>query len=150
MRNRKYSLSLLFLLTVPQLYASKSLRGIDTVFGDWKVVNVICSNCGERIPEEKGIVIKFRQDQIINPLSESCRDELSYNLLKELPGKQAISDFGRPWPLAVRNTVDRQSKVFYGFITCRGMNLMQILFVSDERAFYFFEGEIVFDLRHLR
>jgi len=119
------------------------------VFGKWIVKDVLCSSCGKRVPAEKGTLLEFSNAQIRNPLSENCTNDPGYGLLNEMSGKQVIVRFGRKWPQTTKDAARRYEKIHYGFITCNGINLMQMLFLSDKRAFYFFEGGIVFDLEHV-
>jgi hypothetical protein len=117
------------------------------LLGKWTVANVLCTDCANRTPSEKGSVLEFAPSFIHNPLSEDCKADPDYSRLEPMSGARAVTHHGKHWPQGLRHVASKQSKVRYGFITCGGINLMQVLALSNQRAFYFFEGGIVFDLR---
>lgn len=117
--------------------------------GKWVVKDVLCSDCGKRLPAEKNARIEFSSAFIRNPLAEDCTRDPGYSLLNGLSGAEVVRRYGSEWPGAVRRAIPKQGRVHYGFITCGGINLMQMLFVSDKRSFYFFEGGVIFDLQRV-
>jgi hypothetical protein len=120
---------------------------VNHLLGKWTVKDVLCSDCGKRVPAERGTVLELTNARIRNPLGGSCHHDPGYDLVKEMTGAQVIADYGKRWPRSVTREIPKEDKIRYGFITCGGINLMQMLFLSDTRAFYFFEGGIVFDLQ---
>ena len=52
--------------------------------------------------------------------------------------------FARESPVAVHTTI------LYGFVTCGGINYMQIALVSSDAAFYFLEGNIALALTRVK
>jgi hypothetical protein len=123
--------------------------GTDSYLGKWIVKDALCSDCGRRVPSEKGAIIQFGYTEIRNPLAEDCTHDPGYGLLNEMSGTQVVMRYGKQWPQSVSRAIPKQAKVRYGFLTCGGTNLMQMLFLSDKHAFYFFEGGIAFDLQRV-
>lgn len=142
----RISLSMSILLAALQTLCAQTPNASSGFFGSWIVKDVLCSDCGERILTEKGTVIELARTRIRNALGEDCPRDPGYDSLKEMSGREVIARYGKRWPRPVKRAALKHEKVRYGFITCGGVNLMQILFVSDERAFYFFEGGIAFEL----
>jgi len=130
-----------------QMCCAQSPSATGSFLGRWVVKDVWCSECGKRLPSEKGAVIQFTPTEVRNPLAENCTRDPGYGLLSEMSGTEVIASYGRQWPQSVSRAVPKEEKVRYGVITCGGINLMQMLFLSDRRAFYFFEGGVVFDLQ---
>jgi hypothetical protein len=135
------------LLFAMQACCAQTACAGNSFFGKWIVKDVLCSDCGKRVPAEDGTIIEFTPGQIRNPLAEDCARDPGYSLLNEMSGTQVIARHGKRWPRPVSRVTLKQEKVYYGFVTCGGINLMQMLFISDKRAFYFFEGGIAFDLQ---
>jgi hypothetical protein len=142
----KIWLVILLLVCSLQLCCAQTSSSKIQYLGTWVVQDVLCSNC-KRVPVEKGTVIELGANQILNPLSENCVHEPGYGLLREMAAEELLAHSGRDWPGSVKQAIRGQRRVLYGFVTCEGINLMQLLFLSDQRAFYFFEGGLMFDLR---
>lgn len=121
---------------------------IQHLYGNWRVSDVFCADCGNRVPAEKGTVIHLGESKIVNPLSDNCEEGPGYNLLKEVNSRELLSGTGKSWPEAAKESLQKRQKVLYGFVTCGGGNYMQVAFLSVDKGFYFFEGNLVFALRH--
>ena len=117
------------------------------IVGTWRVSDVICANWEDRLPQEKGTVIELRDDRVVNPLSENCSTNPGYDLLKRVPSKFFVRQHKKTWPAIVKEQPLTEKNVLYGFITCDGGNLMQIAFLSQETALYFYEGGLLFVLK---
>jgi hypothetical protein len=121
---------------------------IQHLYGNWTVSDVLCADCGNRVPAEKGKVIHLGESKIVNPLSDNCQDTPGYNLLKEVNSHELLSSTGKSWPEPAKQRLQKRQKVLYGFVTCGGGNYMQVAFTSADKGFYFFEGNLVFALQH--
>ncbi len=128
---------------------SPTPRSGNGFFGKWLVKNVFCSNCKDRKPAEIGTILEFTDTYIKNPLGENCIRDPGYSLLNEESGNRVVARYGKQWPRSVIRATLNQERVRYGFFTCGGINLMQVLFISERRGFYFFEGGVAFDLQRL-
>lgn len=142
-------LIILFLLTTTSYAHAKNLVRGD-VLGDWQVSDVLCSGCQDRSPSEKGTIIRLNSESITNPLSDDCKGKPGYNLLKTIPWKTFLKLTRSEWPDIGQQQGDPQKEVLYGFITCNGINHMQIAFLSDNTAVYLYEGGLAFVLRRIR
>lgn len=114
--------------------------------GIWRVSRYFCSDCGTRAFKEFGAAIQFTGQDITNPISDNCAAHPDYTLLREVSTKKLLTSEGKSWPTSFRRALVAHSKVRYGFITCGGINYMQLLVATPKRSFYFFEGGIVFEL----
>jgi hypothetical protein len=137
------------LLTIA-LYVEATGLAVDDILGAWEVSDVVCSECGDRIPEEKGTIISLGRDRIANPLSEDCVDSVGYDLLEILPSKVFLKRIRAQWPALANRRRNLSKTVLYGFVTCGHINNMQIAFLSKDTAVYFYEGGIAFMLRRAR
>ena len=123
---------------------------VEDVLGAWQVSDVICSGCQDRTSDEKGIVVRLQADRIDNPLSENCVDTPGYGLLETVPSKLFLKRIQGSWPALGKQKKSLGKTVLYGFITCGGINYLQIAFLSKETAWYPYEGGLVFILRRVR
>jgi len=121
---------------------------IQHLYGNWKVSDVLCADCGNRVPTEKGTEIFLGESKITNPLSDNCEETPGYKLLREVDSRELLNGNGKSWPDAAKQRLQKRQKVLYGFVTCGGGNYMQVAFLSVDEGFYFLEGGIVFVLRH--
>ncbi|MGD0509289.1 MAG: hypothetical protein ABSA27_15925 [Terriglobales bacterium] len=121
---------------------------IQHLYGSWRVSDVLCADCGNRVPAEKGTTIQLGESKIVNPLSDNCAEAPGYNLLKKITARELLTGAGKSWPEAAKQRLQKRQKVLYGFVTCGGGNYMQVAFLSVDEGFYFFEGNLVFLLRH--
>jgi|GEM_PF-2874168 len=143
----RFFVASIFVFTI-SLRAQSSEINAKNIFGTWRVSDVICTNCEDRLPQEKGTVIELMPDRVVNPLSENCSASADYNLLKKVPSKTFVKQHKKVWPAIVKAQRLMKKNVLYGFITCDGGNLMQIAFLSQETALYFYEGGLLLVLMH--
>lgn len=118
-----------------------------SLLGQWRVQDVMCSDCGKRLPTEKGSKIEFSSSKIRNPVSDDCDASPGYKLLQATTGQSLFARKGKQWPTAVAQAVRNSRTVRYGFVTCNGGNYMQVAIINDKQAYYFYEGGVVFELR---
>src|SRR5262245_45253503 len=123
---------------------------VEDVLGAWQVSDVICSGCQDRRSEEKGTIVRLQADRIDNPLSEDCANAPAYSLLEIVSSKVFLKRVQASWPALGKQRKSLGKTVLYGFITCAGINYMQIAFLSKETAWYPYEGGLVFVLRRAR
>ena len=121
--------------------------GEEKILGAWEVSDVLCSGCEGRTPSEKGTIINFEKNRIANPLYESCAAKAGYDFIRETPAGKVIAERGQDWPEPVKSKLVAGGNILYGFATCDGMNFMQLAFLPDNTAFYFYEGGIVLQMQ---
>jgi hypothetical protein len=132
------------------LLGTKSVGQINVqhIYGNWRVSDVLCADCGNRVPAEKGTIIYLGESKIVNPLSDNCPEAPGYNLLKQVSARELLTGAGKSWPEAAKQRLRKRQRVLYGFVTCGGGNYMQAAFLSVDESLYFLEGNIVFLLHH--
>jgi len=123
---------------------------VEDVLGAWHVSDVICSQCQDRRNEEKGATVRLQTDRIENPLSGDCTDTPAYGRLETVSSKTFLKQVKSSWPALGKQRKSLSKTVLYGFITCGGINYMQIAFLSKDTAWYPYEGGLVFVLRRTR
>lgn len=120
-----------------------------SVYGTWRVADVLCTGCDHRVPAERGTVIRFGKNAVANPLAGNCDSGADYHLLRRAAGPTLSGALGRPWPDSIQRIVAGRTTAIGGFITCGGVNYMQVVFISEHTAFYLYEGGIVFVLESM-
>ena len=117
---------------------------IASVQGTWEIAEMACTDCESRKPAEIGTVLELGEKSIRNPLYGDCEAQPGYGLLKHVRSRDLLSKSGMTWPVRVQQVSKQQANVLYGFVTCEGINYMQMLFFSPHSAAYFYEGGLVF------
>jgi hypothetical protein len=126
--------------------SADELAAISEIRGSWKISHFFCSGCGARTFHEKGMTIQFADQRITDPTGDNCTANPDYRMLNEVSTKKILANEGKSWPTSFRRTLAALSTVRYGFVTCGGINYMQLIVATPKTAFYFFEGGIVFEL----
>ncbi len=114
------------------------------VQGTWEVSGIACTDCEGRKPVEVGTILELGEASIRNPLYGDCKARPGYSLINQVSSKDLLSKSGIAWPVGIQQISKKQTTVLYGFVTCDGINYMQVLFFSPHNAAYFYEGGLVF------
>jgi hypothetical protein len=130
---------LLLLLPVLSTCAAPAFSTED-IYGSWRVAQVICVGCSGPVLALDNKIIEIGRQRIVNPAGDECQMSPGMDLLQERTSSEVLAGGGAAWPRAVRDAVAAHRRVLFGFITCGGINYMQILFVSRDAGFYFLEG----------
>ena len=124
--------------------AERGTINIVGVQGTWEVSGIACADCEGRKPVEVGTILELGAAGIRNPLYGDCEARPGYSLLNQVSSKDLLSRSGIAWPVRIQQISKKQTTLLYGFVTCDGINYMQMLFFSPHSAAYFYEGGLVF------
>jgi hypothetical protein len=144
MRNLIVAVVLVILSALPACATAE--LSADQLYGSWRVTQVICSACGGPVLSLKNKVIDIDHDHILNPSGDNCQSAPGLELLKKIHANEALSGPGAGWPGPVHDAVVARTTILYGFVTCEGINYMQVVLVSSDAAFYFLEGNVALEL----
>lgn len=98
----------------------------------------------------KNKVIKIDKWRIVNPADDDCQMAPGMEFVKERASAEVLVGPGVAWPRSVHDAVALHPRILFGFITCGGINYMQVAFVSPDAGFYFPEGDTALALTRLR
>jgi hypothetical protein len=118
--------------------------------GSWQIADVLCDKCSGPVLSEKGKLIEFGKNRIINPIAGNCEEGSSYALLKNTSAKEIIAAQGLGLPSAARTALQTAKTALYGIVGCDGINYIRIAVLPNETAMYFEEGSLVFLLERRR
>ncbi len=105
-----------------------------------------CDDCNGRKFTEEGAKLFFSGEKISNPLGDNCDSEPAFSGIKPARAASLLAGPGKRWPVEIRHGLAGNSNLHYGFVTCGGLNYMQLLVLSPRQMLYFFEGGEVFTL----
>ena len=120
------------------------------IYGSWKVAEVLCSGCGGPVLSLKGRLIEIGKQHAINPAGDDCEGTVSTQFVREVDVRHILAVPGTRWPASVRDAAGAKPKILYGFLTCNGVNYMQIALISPDSAYYFLEGGVTLALSRAR
>jgi hypothetical protein len=122
----------------------------EQLYGSWRVAEVICSACGGPVLLLKNKVIEIGKQHIVNPAGDDCQNSPGLDLVEVTQPNQVLAGLGAGWPQPVRDARAFHKRILYGFVTCGGINYMQIALVSSDAAVYFLEGNIALTLTRVK
>ncbi|HLJ15031.1 MAG TPA: hypothetical protein VKV15_11080 [Bryobacteraceae bacterium] len=144
MRNFGWTVSL---VTAAVLCACSAARlSTEQIYGSWRVAEVLCSGCAGPVLSLKGKLIEIGKEHVVNPVGDDCEGTLNSQFIKQINFRRALMGVGRTWPTAVREALAAKPKILYGFLTCNGVNYMQIALTSPDSAYYFEEDGVTLAL----
>ncbi len=120
------------------------------IYGSWRVAEVLCSGCGGPVLSLKGRLIEIGKQHATNPAGDDCEGTLNPQFIREVDVRGMLAGPGTPWPAGVRDTAGARQKILYGFLTCNGVNYMQIALISPDSAYYFLEGGVTLALSRVK
>jgi hypothetical protein len=123
---------------------------VNQLYGSWRVAEVVCGECSGPVLLLKNKVIQVEKRRIVNPAGDDCQAPPGLQFIKERASKELLAGPGTAWPLVVQDAVAAHPTVLYGFVTCSGINYMQIALISSDAAFYVVEGQTVLKLRRVK
>jgi hypothetical protein len=122
----------------------------DLLQGNWKVARVLCDGCSGPVLAEAGKVVTFHKDRITNPTTGDCEGNPGYTNLRSTPAADVASRAGSTLPQEAKTLLPGTGFVQYGFVTCNGVNYLQLAVLPGDQALFFEEGPVVFLANRLK
>jgi hypothetical protein len=119
------------------------------ILGNWRVTEVFCKTCAQRLPAEVGTEITVSIPDIWNSLSGDCRNRASIGTFRRHSWKDIAGDTDIP-SRAIERVAPPASKVMKGFLNCGGLSFMPVIVLSPSRLIYVYEGGVSFLLQRER
>jgi hypothetical protein len=127
-----------------------AMLSTNQLYGSWRVTEVVCEGCSGPVLSLKNKIIQIEHGGIVNPAGDACQAPTGLQFIKEIASTELLAGLGITWPRVVHDAVAAHPTVFYGFISCGGLNYMQVALVSSDTAFYFVEGQAILALTRLK
>lgn len=120
------------------------------LYGSWRVSEVLCTGCSGPVLSLKNKIIQIKRGGVVNPAGDDCQAPPGFKFIKAIGSGELLAGPGGAWPSVVRDGVAARPKVLYGFLTCRGINYMQVLLISPDAVFYMVEEQEILVLKRAK
>lgn len=87
-------------------------------------------------------MLVFDNNRISNPITGDCDRDPGYSDIATRPAHEIASSTGLP--SAAKTLFEDSASIQYGFVTCGGINFLQVAILPDDRALFFGEGGTIF------